>query len=476
MEEIFRKATPKGDKTSNHLLLEFGHFIVQDAMSDSYSNSSEPLNIPCDGDLTDYVFCPATGIRYNISELENIEIPFGRMSYEKKSPDGPRATPQGQTHFLDLSQVYGHTEERVSQLRGENGRLRLDSNNLSPRENIYWNGMNTSPGAYSIYIVFMRFHNLLADQFAEENPLLGSDEIFLMARQKNIAIYQSIVEQKYVTSLLGQKLDEYQGYDPTVNPSVDEFFAAVSFRYAHTSFSGVIRLLDQYFAPLNTDPLYLRDIFKQPPPNDVPNVVLWYGGVEPFLRGLTVVPSKAVDASIVDDLNLWSDATSVVDVQRSRDVGIPSYNKVREAFGLDPMTSMEELASNDTILVQSLRELYGDDIDEVDAYVGALIEPHASILDTMGPLFTLSIKDQFTRFRDGDRFWYKNIYSAEEYEIFPTLTEIIQAVCPGMEDFPEDTFLMNPIYSSQTSASTGDTCESSTSQLSVLGCVLLRNT
>jgi hypothetical protein len=54
-------------------------------------------------------------------------------------------------------------------------------------------------------------------------------------------------------------------------------------------------------------------------------------------------------------------------------------------------------------------------------------------------------QDQFSRLRDGDRLWYKNIFPPEEYNKFPNLSEMIKLVCSGMELFPSDPYLLyNP--------------------------------
>ena len=51
----------------------------------------------------------------------------------------------------------------------------------------------------------------------------------------------------------------------------------------------------------------------------------------------------------------------------------------------------------------------------------------------MGPLFTKSLLEQFTRIRDGDRFWYKNLYKQDVYEQFPTLSDIVRLVGYDMD-------------------------------------------
>jgi hypothetical protein len=115
---------------------------------------------------------------------------------------------------------------------------------------------------------------------------------------------------------------------------------------------------------------------------------------------------------------------------------------------LQPMNSFEELLGHgstsygDTTLLQNLKELYNNDIELLDAYVGALLEPKQSKLDTMSPLFVLSLTDQFARVRDGDRLWYKNTFSPEEYNQFPNLSEMIKLVCDDMDLFPSDPYLL----------------------------------
>jgi len=52
----------------------------------------------------------------------------------------------------------------------------------------------------------------------------------------------------------------------------------------------------------------------------------------------------------------------------------------------------------------SLLALYGN-IDNIDAFIGGLAENHAPGT-SLGPMLLASLEDQFTRLRDGDRFFY----------------------------------------------------------------------
>ena len=68
-------------------------------------------------------------------------------------------------------------------------------------------------------------------------------------------------------------------------------------------------------------------------------------------------------------------------------------------------------------LAASLEAMFGD-IDNIDAWIGLMSEDHvpgAAIGETLMAIFT----DQFSRLRDGDRFFYLN-----DADLLPYLSEI----------------------------------------------------
>ncbi len=94
-----------------------------------------------------------------------------------------------------------------------------------------------------------------------------------------------------------------------------------------------------------------------------------------------------------------------LDVQRGRDNGIGSYNEVRQALGLPAVTSFSQITSNVTVQ-KELQAAYGN-VNNVDAFEGGLAEDPVAGSD-VGPLFQTIMVNQFTRLRDGDRFFYLN--------------------------------------------------------------------
>jgi dual oxidase len=58
-------------------------------------------------------------------------------------------------------------------------------------------------------------------------------------------------------------------------------------------------------------------------------------------------------------------------------------------------------------LLRVLAGVYANRLDNVDLYIGGMLESR----DGPGELFRAIIKEQFTRIRDADRFWFENTES-----------------------------------------------------------------
>ena len=94
-----------------------------------------------------------------------------------------------------------------------------------------------------------------------------------------------------------------------------------------------------------------------------------------------------------------------LNIQRGRDHGIADYNTVRMAYGLEPVKSFADISS-DTVVQSQLASVYGT-VDSIDLWVGGLAEDHESGA-MVGQTIKTVLAEQFTRLRDGDRFWYQN--------------------------------------------------------------------
>jgi peroxidase len=132
-----------------------------------------------------------------------------------------------------------------------------------------------------------------------------------------------------------------------------------------------------------------------------------------LLRNLAQDFSQQEGATINSDLRNMLDANppgdqgdlAAIDILRERDLGIATLNQTREAIGLTPYTSFDQITSDPT-LAGELQQVYGT-VDQVDLFVGGLAEDPGSGA-MVGPTFQTIIADQFENLRDGDRLFFEN--------------------------------------------------------------------
>ena len=117
------------------------------------------------------------------------------------------------------------------------------------------------------------------------------------------------------------------------------------------------------------------------------------------------------------------------DIQRGRDNGIGSYNEVRESLrpaGRDELRADHQQRAR---CRRSCKAAYGN-VNNIDAFEGGMAEDHVPGSD-VGPLFQAIMVNQFTRLRDGDRFFYLNeTFTPAEQAILKqgnTLAKVIEA-------------------------------------------------
>jgi dual oxidase len=114
---------------------------------------------------------------------------------------------------------------------------------------------------------------------------------------------------------------------------------------------------------------------------------------------------------------------AALNIMRGRDNGLADYNTVRRYFNLPEIKNWTQinpsLYARHPEMFDQLAELYDHNLEDVDAYVGGLVESEFE-KGRPGELFRAIIKEQFVRIRDSDRFWFENtqngIFSPEEIE------------------------------------------------------------
>jgi hypothetical protein len=440
---------PSTTKLSAYAYL-WGQFIDHDLDLTNTGTDSLPIAVPT-GDPSFDPF--GTGTQ---------TIAFTRSLYDPATgTTSPRQQVNSITAFLDGSMVYGSDATRAAALRTMSGGLMKTSDgNMLP-----WNTMgldnatlggpassyyaagdvraNENVELTSLQTLFVREHNRRAGQIAAAHPTWSDEQIYQAARRLVIAEIQKITYEEFLPALLGKgAIKAYSGYKPNVNPGISTEFSTAAFRLGHSMLPDDVEFLDNNGNPVH-DEIPLAQAFFNPS-------LVSSTGVDPILKYLASSNSEEIDTKIVDGLRNFlfgppgaggMDLASL-NIQRGRDHGLSDYNSTRAALGLPKVTSFAQITS-DTQLQASLQSLYGT-VDNIDLWVGGLAEDHVAG-SSVGPTFQRILVDQFTRTRDGDRFWYQNSLSPNEMDAIKNihLSDIVKANS-GVTNIQADAFHFNP--------------------------------
>jgi peroxidase len=365
---------------------------------------------------------------FNPNGDAGITIPCPRSLFNA-STGGTTGIPREQltvvTAFLDQSITYGSDEAREAGVRlFKDGLLNTTAGGLFPPFNdkdpkfgngnagplpgneLYLTGdvrANENPWMFTMHVLFVREHNNLARRFKKENPQLVDEELYQLARRWNIAFMQAISENEYAAILLGEDpVNPYQGYNPLVNPGINQVFSVAAFRYGHSEVNPFAIRLDEDGKEIKQGHIPLQQSFFDPR-------FVVEDDIDSMFRGMAKQRQQEVDATVVEDMRdvLYAPTRDIVsrNIQRGREHGLPDYNTVRTGFNLARLDNISSITT-DVQYTEILEELYQGDINDVDLYVGGITEFPKHANSNFGPLFHAIVKDQYTRIRDGDRFWY----------------------------------------------------------------------
>ncbi len=456
------------------------------------------LDLTPDGGASVPIAVPSGDPQFDPGDTGTQTLPFTR-SITDPTTGTSAANPLNQqtvvTSFIDGSQVYGSNAATATALRTfSGGMLKTSTGNLLPigivstmadqgpypSSDMFSAGdvrANENIELTSLQVLFMREHNRQAALLAKQHPTWTDEQLYQGARQIVIAEIQSITFNEYLPALLGAgAITPYTGYDSTVNPGITPEFSEAAFRFGHSqldddvqfmtnsgsNYSFTFTLPDGTQVPVNTPAqiasgdtgISLVEAFFDP-------FVLEQPGVEDsILKYLASDVAQAVDTKMVDsvrnilfgapDSGAGGEDLFALDVQRGRDVGLPTYNEARVAYGLPAVTSFSQITRNPTLQAE-LKSLYGS-VNNVELFVGGLAEDHVKG-SSVGPTFQAIIANQFERVRDGDRLWYQNIFSGAQLRAIQntTLADIISANT-GTKNLQENVFFFHASISGTVSS------------------------
>ena len=328
-----------------------------------------------------------------------------------RSPDdaSPPTYVNTETHWWDGSQIYGSNAETQQRVRsGKDGKLIVGPGRMLPRELVaeaskelgFWLGLAL------LQTLFVLEHNAICDRLRAEYPSWSDDDLFEHARLVNAALLAKIHTVEWTTGILGhptmqigmranwwgiagERLHRLLGRIGSsevisgipgspkdhygVPYAITEEFVAVYRMHPLVpddfdlrSVSGDERLQERTLREIAGP--HVPEVLKRVPMEDL---LYSFGVVHPGAITLHNFPRFLQEYERPDGILMDLAAT---DILRSRELGVPRYNRFRELLHLPPVRSFEELTDKPA-WADELRRVYEGDIDRVDLTVGLYAEP-----------------------------------------------------------------------------------------------------
>lgn len=408
-----QKADILNTKGLNELFVFFGQFIDHNLVATPATEEDFPIVVPAG----DPKFSAGTKLHF---------VRSTRGFTGEGSNERPINT---LSSALDLSAVYGVNMPRNDYLLEQDstktftGKLKTSAGDLLPFND---GGFNNAPNSKSarfyltgdhranehptltaIHTIFVREHNRLVDVIRTSFPervvrRLDPKTIYEWARQINIAQFQKIVYEEFLPAIMGRRFLRYRGYRRFVDPTVSDIFAGAAFRVGHTMVGNVVSRRGRS-GPLT--PLTMGDVFfREFGLEDTAEV-------DNLFRGAANQKCQEVDLLVHDVLrNMLFDKVPgeegfdlvALNIQRGRDHALPTYNQIRQIFGLRKVKSFSQI---NPAISSKLSQAYDNDVDKVEAWPGLLAEKKAGRAG-FGPTMLRVWQAEFARLMDGDQFFY----------------------------------------------------------------------
>lgn len=163
---------------------------------------------------------------------------------------------------MDLSQLYGVTEEETQKLRRFRGGKLHTKHDKAALSNLpivndvtkfctvnstdadcYQSGdprVNSNPYSAALHTVFLRSHNKIASTLSRRYHHWNDEDLFYMSRVLNTIIYQRIIYEEWAPVVLGQEVASkiLETNDGIRINRVSNEFATVGIRFYNSMFPG----------------------------------------------------------------------------------------------------------------------------------------------------------------------------------------------------------------------------------------------
>lgn len=332
------------------------------------------------------------------------------------------------TNKLDLSQLYGYDEDDQNELKIQ-GLLKTSTDDTSflpkstsidscyTNENrtvCYASGdsrVNANPIVTQLYTLFLRSHNQIAQKLKRMNPKWSDEQLFSVTKDINVAIYQKFIYNDWANAVLGKKMaldirSKNDDHDAKKYKStrVSNEFAVAAIRFYNSMLPGDLFYQNDY-SPRSKQSENLVDsgrsheLMKLQNHFYTPRDLSRGNFFELLMTSVLRQRAMAMDSSYVDDLaiqlyrskmhdnQVFGTDSLALDIQRSRDHGLPSYvNYIKKCLNIriTNWNDLRHIIKDDDL--SRLRVIY-ESVMDIDLIVGGLAE----ILNenaTVGPTFS----------------------------------------------------------------------------------------
>jgi Animal haem peroxidase len=355
------------------------------------------------------------------------------------------------THWWDLSQIYGSTEERNRELRsGEDGKLKIENGMLPEETESKLKGVDLTGfsdnywvGLALLHTLFAKEHNAICDHLKGSYPTWDDEQLFLTARLVNSALSAKIHTVEWTPGILANPVLEramHANWYGILPQWVRRKFGHVgtemiggivgSDQEHHTApyaiteeFISVYRLHpllpDDYEVRSHKTGEVVAETEFDPIQGAGTRPAIEEYGWSDLLYSFGIANPGAITLknhprALSNHVRLTGDRVDLgtIDILRDRERGVPRYNDFREKLRKKRLSKFEDL-SDDPKLVEEIRDVYDDDIDRVDLQVGMLAEPLPPGFGFSDTAFRIFILMASRRLRS-DRF-FTNDYSPDVY-------------------------------------------------------------
>ncbi|XP_018794388.1 PREDICTED: peroxidase isoform X1 [Bactrocera latifrons] len=462
------------DKQRNLAVIQWTQFVEHDLSKPVVTTMRDGSHIECcDNNSFELVpryrhpFCAPLIIRNDESQYAKVNCfnyVRSAVAVSTKCTFGAVEQLNQATSLLDLSQLYGFTDEAQKRMRTwTNGQIKF----AAKTSNIYndalavvpgdWSNycafknpstqtsqcfmagdsrINNSPLTISIYTLFMRNHNQIAQKLTIKYPLWQEEDLFRTAKAINIQIYRNVVFDEWLPTVLGEDVAVKMRQLSLNKESVDvdkisnEFgIAAMRFYMSMMpnflqNFTEVKRVEYNTSGSLSQESGVIRNenlvsFFNQ---TYKPDLEYTPEQIDTILESILNQHAMKLDTIYEDSLIFNNFGVNrpthgdllAYDIQRGRDHGLRGYIdylKLSVGRNIDSWKDLESFIEIDDLNI--LKATYSN-VENIDLLVGGIAEKK-SLGAAVGPTFKYILAEQFSK-----------IYQRQLHALDPILTDLVQ--------------------------------------------------